>query len=36
MMHAMTTPPEKRAALAADTARQARRLVDFLLQSVGG
>jgi AcrR family transcriptional regulator len=36
MMHAMTTPAEKRAALAADTPRQACRLVDFLLQSVGG
>ncbi|WP_308121111.1 TetR/AcrR family transcriptional regulator [Paractinoplanes bogorensis] len=31
MMHALTTPPDKRAALAADTGTQARRLVDFLL-----
>ncbi|MBL7255527.1 TetR/AcrR family transcriptional regulator [Paractinoplanes lichenicola] len=30
MMHALTTPPEKRAALAAETGVQARRLVDFL------
>jgi AcrR family transcriptional regulator len=34
MMHALTTPPEKRAALARDTASHARRLVDFLLHSV--
>lgn len=34
MMHAMTTPPAGRAALAADTAGQARRLVDFLLHAV--
>jgi AcrR family transcriptional regulator len=34
MMHALTTPPEKRAALADDTAAHARRLVDFLLHDV--
>jgi AcrR family transcriptional regulator len=34
MMHAMTTPPQMRAALAADTAGHARRLVDFLLRAV--
>jgi AcrR family transcriptional regulator len=34
MMHAMTTPADKRAALAGDTASHARRLVDFLLHSV--
>ena len=34
MMHAMTTPADKRAALAGDTATHARRLVDFLLHSV--
>ena len=34
MMHAMTTPADKRAALAGDTAAYARRLVDFLLHSV--
>ncbi|GAA0464348.1 hypothetical protein Ade02nite_31300 [Paractinoplanes deccanensis] len=34
MMHALTTPPEKRAALAKDTAPHARRLVDFLMHSV--
>jgi len=36
MMHALGTQPEKRPALAADTARQAHRLVDFLMQAVGG
>ncbi|GAB2587453.1 TetR family transcriptional regulator [Paractinoplanes abujensis] len=30
MMHALTTPPDKRAALAEDTGLEARRLVDFL------
>ena len=34
MMHAMTTPAGKRAALAGDTATHAGRLVDFLLHSV--
>jgi len=34
MMHALSTPPDKRAALAEDTAGQARRLVDFLLHAV--
>jgi hypothetical protein len=34
MMHAMTTPADKRAALAADTPAHAGRLVDFLLHSV--
>ena len=34
MMHAMTTPAGKRAALAGDTAAHAGRLVDFLLHSV--
>ena len=34
MMHALTTPPERRAALAEDTAAHARRLVDFLLHDV--
>jgi AcrR family transcriptional regulator len=34
MMHAMTTPADRRAALAGDTATHARRLVDFLLHSV--
>lgn len=36
MMHALSTPPQRKAALAADTPRQARRLVDFLLQPVSG
>jgi AcrR family transcriptional regulator len=34
MMHALTTPPELRPALAEDTASHARRLVDFLLHAV--
>ncbi|MFB9184962.1 TetR/AcrR family transcriptional regulator [Dactylosporangium sucinum] len=34
MMHALSTPPDRRAALAADTAGHARRLVDFLLHAV--
>jgi AcrR family transcriptional regulator len=34
MMHALSTPPDKRAALARDTAGHARRLVDFLLRAV--
>jgi len=34
MMHAMSTPPERRAALAANTAAHARRLVGFLLDAV--
>jgi len=34
MMHAMTTPADRRAALASDTAAHAGRLVDFLLHSV--
>ena len=34
MMHAMSTPADKRAALAGDTAAYARHLVDFLLHSV--
>jgi AcrR family transcriptional regulator len=34
MMHAMSTPPDKRATLARDTATHARRLVDFLLNAV--
>jgi AcrR family transcriptional regulator len=34
MMHAITTPADKRAALAGDTRRHARRLVDFLLNAV--
>jgi hypothetical protein len=34
MMHALTTPPELRPALAEDTATHARRLVDFLLHAV--
>jgi AcrR family transcriptional regulator len=34
MMHALSTPPDKRAALANDTAAHARRLVDFLLPAV--
>ncbi|WP_426502286.1 TetR/AcrR family transcriptional regulator [Dactylosporangium sp. McL0621] len=34
MMHAMSTPPDMRAALAQDTAAHARRLVDFLLHAV--
>jgi AcrR family transcriptional regulator len=34
MMHALSTPPERRAALTTDTARHARRLVDFLLRAV--
>ncbi|WP_433201759.1 TetR/AcrR family transcriptional regulator [Dactylosporangium sp. CS-047395] len=33
MMHAISTPADKRAALAADTPRHARRLVDFLLHN---
>ncbi|MEU4243408.1 TetR/AcrR family transcriptional regulator [Actinoplanes sp. NPDC026619] len=36
MMHALSTPPGKRAALAANTADHARRLVDFLLRAVTG
>jgi len=36
MMHALSTPPEKRAALASNTADHARRLVDFLLRAVTG
>ena len=34
MMHALSTPPDRRAALAGDTAGYARRLVDFLLGAV--
>jgi len=34
MMHALSTPPEKRAALAEDTAGHGRRLVEFLLHAV--
>ncbi|MDP9792977.1 AcrR family transcriptional regulator [Catenuloplanes nepalensis] len=34
MMHALTTPPERRGELARDTAGHARRLVDFLLGAV--
>lgn len=34
MMHALSTPPDRRAALAKDTAGHARRLVDFLLHAV--
>jgi AcrR family transcriptional regulator len=34
MMHAMSTPDDKRAALVRDTRRHARRLVDFLLNAV--
>jgi AcrR family transcriptional regulator len=34
MMHALSTPPDRRAALAKDTAAHARRLVDFLLHAV--
>jgi AcrR family transcriptional regulator len=34
MMHALSTPPDRRAAAAADTAGHARRLVDFLLHAV--
>lgn len=34
MMQAMSTPADRRAALAADTGRHARRLVDFLLNAV--
>ncbi|MGI5241171.1 TetR/AcrR family transcriptional regulator [Dactylosporangium sp. CA-139066] len=34
MMRALSTPPHKRAALAADTAGHARRLVEFLLHAV--
>jgi len=34
MMHAMSTPPGRRAELAANTGRHARRLVDFLLNAV--
>jgi AcrR family transcriptional regulator len=34
MMHALITPPDKRAALAHDTAAHARRLVEFLLHAV--
>ena len=34
MMHALTTPPDKRAALTEDTPAHARRLVDFLLHDV--
>ncbi|SNY60883.1 TetR/AcrR family transcriptional regulator [Paractinoplanes atraurantiacus] len=34
MMHALTTPPERRPELANDTAAHARRLVDFLMHSV--
>ena len=34
MMHALSTPPDKRAALADDTAHHARRLVDFLWHAV--
>ncbi|GAA4606389.1 hypothetical protein GCM10023107_76210 [Actinoplanes octamycinicus] len=34
MMHALTTPPERRAALAAEAAGHARQLVDFLLHAV--
>jgi AcrR family transcriptional regulator len=34
MMHALSTPPDRRVALARDTGGQARRLVDFLLYAV--
>ena len=34
MMHALTTPPDRRAALTEDTPAHARRLVDFLLHDV--
>ncbi|MFF5290211.1 TetR/AcrR family transcriptional regulator [Paractinoplanes globisporus] len=34
MMHALTTPADRRAALAGDTAAHARLLVDFLLSAV--
>ena len=34
MMHVLSTPPDKRATLARDTAGQARRLVDFLMHAV--
>ncbi|MEV6931626.1 TetR/AcrR family transcriptional regulator [Dactylosporangium sp. NPDC051485] len=34
MMHALSTPPGKRAVLAADTASHARRLVEFLMHAV--
>jgi AcrR family transcriptional regulator len=34
LMHALSTPPGKQAALAENTAGQARRLVDFLLHAV--
>jgi AcrR family transcriptional regulator len=34
MMHAVTTPADRRAELAGDTGRYARRLVDFLLKAV--
>ncbi|WP_432837487.1 TetR/AcrR family transcriptional regulator [Dactylosporangium sp. CA-092794] len=34
MMHALSSPPDRRAALANDTAGHARRLVDFLLHAV--
>jgi hypothetical protein len=34
MMHALTTPPERRADLARDTGSHARRLVGFLLHTV--
>jgi AcrR family transcriptional regulator len=34
MMHALSTPDDKRAALVRDTRRHARRLVDFLLNAV--
>ncbi|WP_307834292.1 TetR/AcrR family transcriptional regulator [Paractinoplanes lichenicola] len=34
MMHALSTPPDRRAELADDTAPHARRLVDFLMHSV--
>jgi AcrR family transcriptional regulator len=36
MMHAMSTPPEKRAELASNTGDHARRLVDFLMRAVTG
>lgn len=34
MMHALTTPPDQRATLAAEAGKHARRLVDFLLHAV--
>ncbi|MEV6348047.1 TetR/AcrR family transcriptional regulator [Actinoplanes sp. NPDC051851] len=34
MMHALSTPPDRRAALTQDTPAHARRLVDFLLNAV--